>query len=275
MRALTTIRHRIYSDFLMPPRLGEYRQLLESALEAGYSVVSIERYWRLVTDGALEPARRYFVLRHDIDTDPQTAAAMWRIERSLGIESSHFFRLSTLDVGLMRAIAESGGQASYHYEELATVARHRRPRGHDEAILLVPEAQGLFAANLARLRARTGLPMDVVASHGDFLNRRLGIKNTEILADEAFRREMGIIVEPYDPAFLATTSSYHRDALPPAPWMHGDPFAAIERGERVMYVLIHPRPWRKNRRVNALDDLNRLRDELLYRFPVRPRRGRA
>jgi hypothetical protein len=275
MRALATVRRRIYTDFLMPSRLGEYRHLLESALEAGYVPVSIERYWPLVTEGALDPAKHYLILRHDIDTDPQTAALMWRIERSLGIESSHFFRLSTLDVELMRAIEHGGGRASYHYEELATVARRRRPRNHDEAALLIPEARALFALNLARLRMRTGLPMDVVASHGDFLNRKLVIKNTTILADTAFRREMGITIEPYDKAFLATVSSYHRDALPPAPWMHGDPFAAIARAEPVMYVLIHPRPWRKNLRVNALDDLNRLRDEVLYRLPLRRGSHRA
>jgi hypothetical protein len=275
MSVFATVRDRIYADFLMPSRLGAYRHLLETALEAGYSILSIERYWRIVTDAALDPAGRYLILRHDIDTDPQTAAIMWRIEHSLAVESSHFFRLSTLDIELMRAIEAAGGRASYHYEELATVARQRRPRTHDQAVRLIPEAQELFAANLARLRKLTGIGMEVVASHGDFLNRKLGIKNTTILADERFRREMGITVEPYDEKFLATVSSYHRDALPPAPWMHGDPFAAIDRREPVMYALIHPRPWRVNRRVNALDDLRRLRDGLVYSLPARPGPRRA
>ncbi len=269
MSAIKTVRERIYSDFLMPSRLSEYRRLIESALADGYTVLSVERYWQLVTTTALDPAGRYLVLRHDIDTDQETAGLMWRIERSLGIEASHFFRLSTLDPVLMRAIADGGGLASYHYEELATVARERRPRNRDQAIALIPEAQARFAVNLQKLRKTTGLAMDVVASHGDFLNRKMGIANWAILADERLRSELGIRLETYDQNFLATVSSYHRDAPPPAPWMHADPFEAIKRREPVMYALIHPRPWRANVRVNALDDLNRLWEGLLYRRPYR------
>ncbi len=174
MSALKTVRQRIYSDFLMPSRLGEYRRLIESALAGGYTVLSIEQYWQLVTAAAVDPARRYLILRHDIDTDRETAGLMWRIERSLGIEASHFFRLSTLDPALMQAIADGGGRASYHYEELATIARERRPRSREQAIALIPEAQARFAANLQKLRKMTGLAMDVVASHGDFLNSEGG-----------------------------------------------------------------------------------------------------
>ncbi len=269
MPGLATVRDRIYSDFLMPSRLEEYRRLLESALHAGYSIVSIEQYWRLVTEASLDPARRHLILRHDIDTDPGTASLMWQIERSLGVGASHFFRRSTLDVALMQTIAEGGGQASYHYEELATVAKQRRPRNRDEALLLIPEAQDRFAVNIGKLRARTGLVMDVVASHGDFLNRRLDIRNTEILADAGFRTEVGVVLETYDQAFLDTVSSYHRDLPPPTRWMHQDPFVSISRGDPIMYVLVHPRPWRVNRWVNALDDVNRLRDGLSYRLPGR------
>ncbi len=68
------------------------------------------------------------MLRHDVDTDPGTAAAMWDIERELGVESSYFFRLSTLAPALMADIAAGGSEASYHYEEVATVAKRRRLR---------------------------------------------------------------------------------------------------------------------------------------------------
>lgn len=270
---LRTIGDRVYSDFLMPSRLGVYQGLLEHALAAGYSAMSLERYWQLVSGGAIEADRRYLLLRHDVDTDPVTASLMWQIERALGIEGSYFFRLSTLDIGLMQSIAAEGGGASYHYEELATVARARRPRTAEEAETLIPQARDLFAVNLERLRAITGLPMGVVASHGDFLNRRLGVKNTTILDDVGFRQAVGIQLETYDPAFLDTISSYHRDLMYPASWMHGDPFEAIDRAEPVVYVLIHPRPWRVDRMANLRDDVTRLQEELAYRLPARPRQG--
>ena len=269
MRLVATVRDRIYSDFLMPSRLGAYRRLLETALGAGYSIMSIERYWQLAREAALDSERRYLVLRHDIDTDPQTAALMWQVERDLGAESSYFFRLSTLDLGLMRAIADGGSQVSYHYEELATVAKRRRARDTEAAVRLIPEAQDIFGRNLDRLRSLTNLPMDVVASHGDFVNRLLGIKNTAILVDEDYRRGNGIVLETYDQVFLDSVSSYHRDTPYPPFWMHGDPYEAIERGMPVVYMLVHPKAWRAHRWLNARDDVVRLREGLLYRLPSR------
>ena len=90
------------------------------------------------------------------------------------MESSYFFRLSTLAPALMAEIAAGGGEASYHYEELSWVAKRRRLRSRSDALRALPEARDRFAENLQTLRMKTGLPMRVVASHGDFVNRRLG-----------------------------------------------------------------------------------------------------
>src|SRR4051812_3916975 len=107
----------------MPSRLGEYRAFLEAALRAGYQIRTVEWIWARIVGGTLEPDGHYLMLRHDIDTDPATVAAMWEIERDLGISGSFFFRLSTLDPRIMDAIASSGSEVSYHYEELATIAK--------------------------------------------------------------------------------------------------------------------------------------------------------
>ena len=265
---LSFIRDRLYGDFLMPSRLDEYASLLDRAMTAGYAICSVEQYWDHVRAKTIDPDRRYLVLRHDVDTDPATAGDMWRLERAMGAHGSFFFRLSTLDVGLMQAIGANGGDASYHYEELATVAKARRPRTAAAAEALIPEAQELFVRNLERLRAITGLPMRVVASHGDFLNRRLGLKNA-IIVDDAVRAATGIVLETYDPVFLDSTTSYHRDLIYPGTWMHDDPYEAIDRGEPIMYMLIHPRPWRIDRGENLRDDIGRVQEGLAYRLPVR------
>jgi hypothetical protein len=248
----------------MPSRLEAYRDLLEAAIAAGYRIISIERYWQLVKDGTLDRAERFLILRHDIDTDPKTAALMWQIECDLGVHGSYYFRLGTLDLSLMGRIAESGSSVSYHYEELATIAKRSRPRNVDEAVRLIPEARALFRQNLARLRSLTGLPMTVVASHGDFVNRRLGVRNTAILADETFRREVGIGLETYDQDFLDSVTSYHRDTPFPGFWMHGHPRDAVARSEPIIYMLVHPKPWQVNRVVNARDDVIRIREGLSY-----------
>jgi hypothetical protein len=79
-----SIWHRVYADFFMPSRLGAYRRLLESALGAGYVIVSIEWLWGLIQTHAIELGARYLVLCHDIDTDPRTGRAMWAVENAVG-----------------------------------------------------------------------------------------------------------------------------------------------------------------------------------------------
>ncbi len=271
---VTTVRHRIYADFLMPARLDEYRRLLEAFLRAGYAVVSIETFWDLLTSTEVDDARRYLILRHDIDTDPATGRRMWEIERDLGVQGSFFFRLSTFDVGLMQAIARSGSAASYHYEELATMAKRERMRSRDQVVAGVGDAQRAFRHNLAALRARTGLPMTVVASHGDFVNRRFGVPNWVMLDDPGFRKETGIELEAYDDAFMTHVTSRHADTLHPAYWVPASPVRALERADPVVYLLVHPRHWRTSRILNARDDMNRLAESAWFRVPRWGRPGR-
>ena len=260
--------YRLYADFMMPSRLHQYRAMLESFLAAGYVVVSVEAFWRLITKGDVESIQRHVVLRHDIDTDPATGREMWAIERDLGIHGSYFFRLSTVDVSLMQAIEKSGSSASYHYEDLATVAKRRRIRTQSDAYEHIPEAQDSFRRNIDRLRGITGLPMRVVASHGDFVNRKLGVPNWVILTDESFRRDSGVDLETYDDSFMARMSCRHRDTLHPTYWIPEDPLAAIARNEAVIHILVHPRHWRVARAVNAKDDVVRLVEGFRYNLPI-------
>ncbi len=264
---LATLRARIYADFLMPSRLDAYRNLLELALDAGYRVVSIEAFWQLIVDDAVDRAARYLILRHDIDTDPRTAAAMWEIERHLGIESSYFFRLSTIDLGLMRVISDGVGHASYHYEEVATIAKERRLRRAADVLHTLPEARDRFRENLGRLRTATGLTMRVVASHGDFVNRALGVANRAILDDPEFRQSVGVDLEVYDEAFTRHITSRYSDTHHPRYWVSGEPEEGIARREPVIQLLVHPRHWRVHRVVNAADDIRRVGQGLAYAFP--------
>jgi len=266
------LRDRVYGDFLMASRLPRYRRLLESALRADYRIISAGGLWRLIETRELDPTRRYLVLRHDVDTDPRTAAAMWDVDRGLSVESSYFFRLSTVAPALMGSIADGGSEASYHYEELSTLAKRLGLRSRSDAIAHLPEARERFAESIGRLRAVTGLPMRVVAAHGDFVNRRLGIQNWAILADRDFRRGLGVDLETYDEAFLRRLTSRHSDAPYPRYWAYTDPAEAIRVGEPIISVLVHPRHWRVDRRGNARDDIQRVVEGLRFEVSVRRRR---
>ncbi len=271
---LPRLTDRMRGDFLMQSRLGVYRQLMRSALDAGYRVHSVAGFWSQIEEGRLDPTARHLVLRHDVDTDWRTAAAMWQIDRELGAETSYFFRLSTIAPGLMADIAAGGSEASYHYEELATVAKRRGLRTAADALAHLPEARELFAAHLERLRAVTGLPMRVVAAHGDFVNRRLGVANWVILDDPDVRLALGIDLETYDDAYLRHLPSRHSDAPYPHFWVPSDPTGPIRSGEPVVSVLVHPRHWRVDRTVNARDDLRRVVEGVRFEVSaVRRRRA--
>lgn len=256
--------HRLYSDFLLPNRTMEFRRLLERALALGYEVHSIASFWEKLKTQGLVPGH-YLVLRFDIDTDLRTTRALWQVTRDLGVRGSFYFRLSTLDVPLMRAIHESGSEASYHYEEIASYAKRHRLRSRAEVEAHMPAIRALFADNYRRIKAQTGLPMHTVASHGDWLNRRLGVVNLELLQDPALREALGIELEAYDIALHQHYTQRYSDGCYPNLWLDGDPVAALESRQPVIEILMHPRHWGANVPVNFKDNVQRLWEEFRYR----------
>ncbi|MBE3128508.1 MAG: hypothetical protein IMZ60_02390 [Actinobacteria bacterium] len=261
--------YRFYSDFLMPTRLNEFRLLLQEAINHGYETTTIYDFWGKIKNGNINIDKKYFILRHDIDTDIDTAKLMWQIEQELHINGSFYFRLSTLGIPFMQRISEAEGEASYHYEELATVAKWKGLRNKEEIEKALPLIREIFKQNLYLLRAKTGLPMKTVASHGDFINRWLGVVNTVILNDKSFRKDLGIELETYDEKFMHFVSSRFSDTHYPIFWKPSHPLEAIKRGEHVIYFLVHPRHWRSNIKINFLNNLNRVWEGFRYKIKAR------
>jgi hypothetical protein len=266
---LWRIRDRIIGDFLMPSRLDQYRALLEAGLSAGYRFCSVADAWEWLRTGEPDAGQRQIILRHDIDTDPGTAAVMWQVDRSFGVNSSYFFRLSTFNPDLIAEIAAQGGEASYHYEELATIAKRHAVRSRSDLLGHLPEARDRFAQNLTTLRRRTGLPMRVVASHGDFVNIRLSAPNWLILADDPLREQLGIELETYDQDFLRRLPCRITDRAYPTFWNPRTPASAIRAGEPIISLLVHPRHWRVDPAGNARDDARRIEEGVRFALGVR------
>ena len=112
---LRMLGHRIWQNYFMPSRLSELRDWYQCSLDLGYRFYSVQSYWRLTNGGACPPPAKTILLRHDVDVDVAAARAMFLMETHLGIAGSYYFRLSTMDVPLMKEIAETGAEASYHY----------------------------------------------------------------------------------------------------------------------------------------------------------------
>lgn len=225
----------------MPDRFDEFRLLLREAINKGYETYTIQDFFKIIQNmGVIKEGKKYLILRHDIDTDIVTAKILWQIEQELHINGSFYFRLSTLDVPFMQKIAKAGGEASYHYEELATVTKKKGP-SKNEIEKNLPYIREIFKKNLYCLRRKTDLPMKTVASHGDFVHRRLGIANTVILNNEDYRKEVDVELEVYDEKFMRFVTGRFSDTPYPIYWKPLHPLDAIRRSEPVVYLLIHPR----------------------------------
>lgn len=255
--------YRLFSNFLMPSRLDKLEKVLLTALFDGYTFVSISHFLGLARNGKLDSRARYLMLRHDIDTDVATARALWQLECRNGLRGSFYFRLQTADIALMKEIHASGAEVGYHFEEIATVAKQKGLKGAIDGSLLKKEAGELFCNNLSVLRQKSGLPLFGIASHGDFVNRRLGIVNHELLTPD-IRKLMNIDYEAYDAELVGHLSSRFADMEYPGIWKPGNPLDAIKRGDQVIKLLIHPRQWCSNSLVNAQDDLTRLYEGIRY-----------
>jgi hypothetical protein len=166
---------------------------------------------------------------------------MWEIERELGIVGSYFFRRSTWDVRFMHELVAAGYEVGYHYEELATLVKERGAATADEARALLVPARARLASSLAELRSRSsGLPLDVLAAHGDFANRAVGVSSVELLADAAFRAEIGVRLEAYDVEGHVDARSSDNSIL--TYWSPRDPVEALRRGESAVELCCIPAP---------------------------------
>lgn len=259
---MNTMFRRLYCDYLMPSQLAAYENLVCAAHKAGYVQTSVRLYHDMVRAGRSLPDK-VIVHRHDIDTDLRTTRKLFEIEKKHGIKSSFYFRLSTLDIGLMREIEEYGSEASYHYEELATYAKKNKIKDAKTLRERLPEIRANFVANFSRIEQRVGRKLRTVAGHGDFANRILKVNNTEILADQELRQRCGIEVETYDGTLMENIDIYISDRPPPKCYYPCPPLEALGRHRRI-YLLTHPKQVETNWKENAKDSLFRAYETLTW-----------
>jgi peptidoglycan/xylan/chitin deacetylase (PgdA/CDA1 family) len=268
---IATLRQRIHDALFLRSRLGELDALFRAAKDRQYEFLSIADFHAAIAAGRALPERT-LILRHDVDWDLRTARAMFDLERRHAIRASWCFRLATVDRTLMRELAAAGHDVGYHFEELAELGKCHGAATADELRALVPRAREMFCENLARLRRETGLPMPIVASHGDFLNRRLGVTNS-VLIDASLRARMNILAETYDELLQRPVTSRIADCGGPKYWKPREPRAAVENGDAVIYILLHPNAWDSNALGAVWHLWTRLTAELFYQIRLRTNRN--
>lgn len=153
----------------------KYRELLMALKNKGYTAITFAEYMQD------ERPERFVILRHDVDLKPQNSLATARIESSLGLRASYYFRAvpESWNGSIIKEIASLGHEIGYHYESLTTCNGDTTAALHD------------FEANLNKLRELA--PVTTICMHG---SPRSPWDSKDIWKIKSYR-DFGIIGEPY------------------------------------------------------------------------------
>ena len=259
-----SFERRLYADFFRPSKEAEYEMILKVAKDKGYEFHTVLSFVDVVEKG-IEDGKKYLILRRDVDTaDFNILRKFLTLELKYGARATYYFRWNTINTTLMRDIEAGGGEASYHYEEVASYCYRYRIRKREEVIDNLEEIHKLFLVNISKFRAKTGVKCLTIASHGDYINTKLQIQNKELIND-SIRSKAGILREAYDMEHVQTLTCRVADQI------EGDKttdlvLAALERGEQVLELLTHPRQWNSPFWVNLKEELNRFFKGLYMRL---------
>ena len=152
-----------------------YRHLLISLKEAGYHFITFEEWC------ATRETVKTVILRHDVDKKPERSLALARIETSLGIKATYYFRIvpQSNQPVYIKAIAGLGHEIGYHYEDLSLA------KGN------IAGAYENYKDNLAYFR--TFYQVETISMHGSPASH---YDNRDIWKSYDYN-EFGIIGEPY------------------------------------------------------------------------------
>ncbi len=263
---------RLKADYLIRSRIGEYQSLLREARNRGYALLSLIEFYDQVKQGLVPPDRRCLVLRHDVDVrNIRCTEAFYERELDQGGHATYYFRLSTAKVHerLIGNLLASGFEVGYHFEEPAALVKRRHLKSRDEVFSKRNEIQEMFRGNCQVFRKSYNQHLRSVCSHGDWINRRLGFENHELI-DASLLTECGLSFEAYQDTFVRYFDIYVSDVTdPPAIWRDNYSLSEAFAAEKArIYLLTHERYWYPGPLVYTGENLNRAWEGFRYHFKM-------
>ena len=126
------------------------------------------------------------------------------------------------------------------------------------------QVQSEFRKNCRWFRRHNNPELKTVASHGDWMNRRLKIVNHELI-DKTLLQECNLELEAYDPEFRRRFDFYLTDtSLPPRHWKQPNEWRAALAGRSLIYVLAHEHQWHGNPWANLRQIARRVIETAYY-----------
>jgi hypothetical protein len=263
MGLTSRIYYHAYQDIFMGSRMEAYRALLRALKANDYRFCTMSEFIRDAGHDVHHESP-VCLLRNDIDSDPAGAAEMFACAREEGVRATYFFRLSTFSPELIRKISADGSEVGYHFEEVATVARRLGLRSKPEVDAHLETIRGEFRSNVIEFGVRAGLRPRLVASHGDFINRRIKVPNQYLLT-KSLMDELDII-DAYDQRIHAGLAARFSDWPAPRWWQPTDPMKVLRNRPATVSILVHPRQWTCNPPLNIRLAAARIVQESIWRW---------
>jgi hypothetical protein len=146
--------------------LNIFTKLITSLQKEGFSFQTFNEYLE-------EPIEKVIVLRHDVDLKPENSLRIAKIENSLGIKGSFYFRViqKSWNEEIIRQIANLGHEVGYHYETMDTVSRNLKyfSRKDNSTEDLIDAAFEEFCINTRKFREI--YPIKTICMHGSPLSK--------------------------------------------------------------------------------------------------------
>jgi hypothetical protein len=218
-----------------PPKfsIDHYSKILRSALEQGYSCVSVREFIRRGC-----PSRNHFISRHDVDMKASSVALMLEAERELGVPSTVYIRVMGSDYNafsypvfnILREAEKQGAEVGLHtnFLEFALI------NGLEPFAVLDAEIHAL----------RRFFTIAGISCHRDinYIHNSLPVLE-ENWAD--WQPKLGLEYQAYDRQALANTTYINEGLSPHLGWRKDRPEDIIPTGASI-YLLTHNHWWYRN-----------------------------
>jgi len=238
--------------------LNTYKKLLKSLKNKGYSFYTFEELLKS-TEG------KTICLRHDVDLLPKLSLQFAKIQHSLGIKGTYYFRIvpQSFKPDIIKEISELGHEIGYHYEDVDLALKKLRKDKSKTRLCksdVVDSAIKLFQEHLNCISEIASV--NTICMHGSPLSKL----DNKLLWNYHSYKDYGIIGEPYfdidfNKIFYITDTGRRWDGHKfsirdkvnvdtPWPEFHKtkDMVYAIENGnfpEQAM-ITFHPQRWTNN-----------------------------
>ena len=221
-------------------RLDYYELYIKLAQQNGYIVTG---YYDYITKYK-HSKQRVLILRHDIDARDDATRSMLEIEKRNNVKATYYFRWNTFDEALIKEIVQQGSEVGLHYETIATY--YLKNNRNEINLEDITKCREILKTEIKSFKTRTGIDIKTVASHGNPINRKIGVPNYFLVMNQKYS-DFGIVGETYDENIMSNyISEYICDGeitknegfSYPA-----NPIDSILKKKKVIEFLSHPNHW--------------------------------